>query len=140
VDELSISTVGFYAMALADYCVSKSGLLALMRSLAIMLPESAANVRINALAPWWTDTPILGSRPVDAQHIKTQPASAVARAAVSCMVETSRHGETVFVMDERFHLVDAAFKRAVVGVLPRPQEDGVDSLSKAMREMGAKSS
>ncbi|KAI0431291.1 short chain dehydrogenase [Xylaria sp. FL1042] len=94
---INSSATGLQRFRAVDYCVSKHGTIGLMRGLHSVLTVQDAPVRINALAPSWTSTGIVIDELFKQFGVYTQPASAVARAALKLMADESRRGQLIHI-------------------------------------------
>lgn len=92
-------------------------------------------IRVNAVAPTWTNSSVLpGLEDLMAKiGVEVQPASAVARAAALLMADGARHGQSIHVQQGRFKEVDEAVILPVAEAIrgpDYPSEDWV--LARAM--------
>jgi len=120
--EITSSAAGLQTFSLTDYNISKFGVMALMRSLHVVLPKAApdSGIRVNALAPSWTLSKIVPERTLQGLGNRVQPARKVGEATVHCMVDSSRSGHCIFVQDSRFWEVDEPVQAAISKILPEP--------------------
>lgn len=67
-------------------------------------------IRVNTLMPSWTSTSILPNLDAMMQGISHEPQSSltVARCATYFMVNTSRHGEAIYVSDGKYTEIEKA--------------------------------
>jgi hypothetical protein len=102
-----------------------------------MLEASQLPIRVNTLAPSWTDSNVLPSlkellRSID---VDVQPASVVARCAAYLMADSSRNGQLIHVKNGNCVEVDEAvllptFRRQINGDSPS-EDDSLQHLEKA---------
>ncbi|KAK5625598.1 hypothetical protein RRF57_001314 [Xylaria bambusicola] len=100
------SATGLHRFRGVDYTVSKHGTIGLMRGLHAALASQNVPVRINGLVPHWTASGIVQEELFKELGIYTQPASAVARAAVKLMADESRRGQLIHIDHEVCKEVD----------------------------------
>ncbi|KAI0517751.1 putative 15-hydroxyprostaglandin dehydrogenase [Xylaria bambusicola] len=91
------SATGLHRFRGVDYTVSKHGTIGLIRGLHTALAAQDIPVRINGLVPHWTASGIVQEELFKELGIYTQPASAVARAAVKLFADESRRGQLIHV-------------------------------------------
>jgi hypothetical protein len=99
-DPLTVHT-GICRYAIVDYAATKHAVLGLVRSL-YKNPLFNFNLRINAVAPNYTDTGILPPAFTAAIGDMAQPADAVARSVALLMADDKRNGECVYSEKGRF--------------------------------------
>jgi NAD(P)-dependent dehydrogenase (short-subunit alcohol dehydrogenase family) len=92
---------GICRYAVVDYAATKHAVLGLVRSL-YKNPLFNFNLRINAVAPNYTDTGILPPAFTAAIGDLAQPADAVARSVALLMADVKRDGECVYSEKGRF--------------------------------------
>ncbi|KAI1342888.1 short chain dehydrogenase [Xylariaceae sp. FL0016] len=105
---LCSSTTGLQRFRLTDYSVSKHGVVGLMRGMHSTLAVEGLSVRVNAVAPSWTETGIVPAKFLGEVGIECQPASAVARAVVVLMADESRAGHLIHIAHGRYKEIDEA--------------------------------
>lgn len=92
-------------------------------------------IRLNALAPTWTNSSVLpGMEDLMAKiGVELQPTSAVARAAALLMADTSRHGQNIHVQCGKFKEIDEAVILPVAEAIRGPDYPAEDwVLARAM--------
>ncbi|CAJ2503971.1 Uu.00g113650.m01.CDS01 [Anthostomella pinea] len=119
---LSTPKVANHNLQCAPTVTAKGGILSLGRGLVPLLAAAAGNlppIRVNTLAPTWTDSGVLPDLKGMMQRIEVelQPAAAVARAAALLMADGARHGQLVYVERGRYKEIDDA--------VLLPAEDGI---------------
>ncbi|KAF1361335.1 NAD(P)-binding protein, partial [Lizonia empirigonia] len=92
---ITASASSFARFPATDYTTSKHAVLGLMRSLTGHLHPTLP-IRINAIAPSWTDTGILSPPVLAALGDKVQSADVPARSVTVLMADKKRHGELVY--------------------------------------------
>lgn len=85
-----------------DYTVAKHGVLGLLRGLVPHTNNSQCPIRINALAPAWTDTNIISRADIEKLGDVVQSAESVARAAVLLMADSHRHGQMIHITEGKY--------------------------------------
>ena len=75
-----------------------------------LLNAAKLPLRVNTLAPSWTDSNVLPDLKValEAVEVECQPAAAVARAAALLMADGARHGHLIHVCRGRYKEIDHA--------------------------------
>ncbi|KAF9774079.1 hypothetical protein IL306_007970, partial [Fusarium sp. DS 682] len=88
----------------------KHGVLGFGRALVARLEAAQLPIRVNILAPSWTDSNILPSLKslLDEINVEVQPASVVARCAAYLMADTSRNGQLIHVQRGKYTEIDEA--------------------------------
>lgn len=101
-----------------------------------LLAAAQLPIRINTLAPSWTDSSVLPSLKalLDAINVELQPASVVARCAAFLMADSSKNGQLVHIERGKYAEIDEAVLLPTFGKIKSddyPWEDDVlDRLSK----------
>ncbi|KAJ4355162.1 hypothetical protein N0V95_003184 [Ascochyta clinopodiicola] len=133
---ITASGSSFTRFPVTVYTTTKHAVLGLMRSLTAHLHPHLP-IRINAIAPSWTDTGILGSALLEAIGENLQSADVPARSVALLMADTSRHGELVY--SERGHYMDLengekGFHHLTAKMLGLESEDDLTEL-KIMKDL-----
>ncbi|KAK9419725.1 hypothetical protein SUNI508_07211 [Seiridium unicorne] len=104
------SSTGIQRMRAVDYSTAKHGALGLGRSLTALINAAGLPIRVNTLAPAWTDSQVLPNLKVmmEAIGVAVQPASSVARGAALVMVDSSRHGNVIYIEQGKYKEIDDA--------------------------------
>ncbi|KAF2642229.1 NAD(P)-binding protein [Massarina eburnea CBS 473.64] len=104
------SSTGLHPVRAVDYSTAKSGVLGFGRSFAKLVEVAGLPIRVNTLAPSWTDTQVLPDLKtlLSAVSQSFQPTSVVARAAAYLLVNKSRHGDVIFVCDGKYTEIEKA--------------------------------
>ena len=128
-----------------DYTTSKHGVFGLVRAMTVNLYPNIP-IRINGLAPAWTDTNIIPRRLIDALGDQVQSADVVARSAVLLMADETRHGEMIFSDRGKFWDVENGDNGLIVSLrraldIPeQPEEPWIVKLREARAEVAKKMS
>ncbi|KAI9039698.1 NAD(P)-binding protein [Aspergillus affinis] len=123
---LSASGASFRNFCAADYATAKHGVLGLMRGL-VEDTISLGGVRVNAVAPSWTDTGMVPRAFLERVGARVQDAEVVARAVAGLFGDEPRHGELVYIWDGRFFEINSSeggMLDAVQGMLPEMMSEG----------------
>ncbi|KAI0175364.1 hypothetical protein BJ166DRAFT_172828 [Pestalotiopsis sp. NC0098] len=104
------SSTGIQRMRAVDYSTAKHGSLGLGRSMTALISAAGLPIRVNTLAPSWTDSQVLPNLQglMDAIKVELQPAEAVARGAGLLMVDKSRHGHVIYIERGQYKEIDEA--------------------------------
>ncbi|KAI7784997.1 short chain dehydrogenase [Diaporthe eres] len=129
------SVMGIQRCRAADYATAKAAVHGFARGLHPIIAAYKLPIRINAVAPTWTNSSVLpGLEDIMAKiGVEVQPASAVARAAALLMADAGRHGQSIHVQCGRFKEIDEAVILPVAEAIrgpDYPSEDWV--LARAM--------
>lgn len=109
---LIASASSFQRFRAVDYTTAKHGVLGLMRGLAPILgpngtAEGVQNIRINAIAPSWTNTGIVpGAVLEQVAGIVVQQPVAVARSVACLFADEKRHGQLIYSVAGRFSEIE----------------------------------
>ncbi|KAH8753023.1 short-chain dehydrogenase [Diaporthe sp. PMI_573] len=129
------SVMGIQRCRAADYATAKAAVHGFARGLHPIIAAYKLPIRLNAVAPTWTNSSVLpGLEDIMAKiGVEVQPASAVARAAALLMADGSRHGQSIHVQCGKFKEIDEAVILPVAEAIrgpDYPSEDWV--LARAM--------
>ncbi|KAF7553710.1 hypothetical protein G7Z17_g3461 [Cylindrodendrum hubeiense] len=104
------SSTALQRLRAVDYATAKHGVLGFGRGLVPALQAANLPIRVNLLAPAWTDSSVLPNLKamLDSIGVEVQPASVVARAAAFLMVDTSRNGHVVYIQRGRYTEIEEA--------------------------------
>ncbi|KAB8346270.1 hypothetical protein FH972_023314 [Carpinus fangiana] len=91
----------------SEYTASKHGVLGFMRSLHDQLTRAALPVRVNTLAPAFTDTAIISAAQVRAWGMAVQSAEVVARSAVYLMANEACNQQLIYSNDGKYFEIEA---------------------------------
>ncbi|KUI59717.1 putative oxidoreductase YkvO [Cytospora mali] len=131
------STMGIQRCRAVDYATAKHAVTGFARGLHPILVDMKLPIRINTLAPTWTETAVLpGLKETMAKiGVEVQSATSVARAAVMLMANTDRKGELIHVQRGKYQEIDEAILLPAVDGIRKdyPAED--DVLRRALAAM-----
>ncbi|KPM35462.1 hypothetical protein AK830_g11093 [Neonectria ditissima] len=104
------SSTGLQRLRAVDYATAKHAVLGFGRGLIPVLEAMKLPIRVNILAPTWTDSSVLPDlKGLMAKiGVELQPASAVARGAVLLMADESRNGHVIHVQCSKYKEIDEA--------------------------------
>ncbi|KAF2265986.1 NAD(P)-binding protein [Lojkania enalia] len=99
---MAASASSFTRFAPSDYTTSKHGVYGLLRSLYCTLYPNMP-VRINAIAPSWTDTGIISADLIEAVGKENvQSPDVPARSVIALMADKNRHGQMIYSQNGKF--------------------------------------
>ncbi|KAM0363146.1 hypothetical protein ACHAO7_010341 [Fusarium culmorum] len=131
------SATGFQRFRAVDYGMTKHGVIGFARGLVPALEAARLSIRVNTLAPSWTDSNVLPSlkEKLRRVHVDAQPASVVARCAAYLMADQSRNGQVIHVQHGSCVEVDEAillptFRQQINGGSPT-EDDALQRLEDA---------
>ncbi|KAM0364079.1 hypothetical protein ACHAO7_010069 [Fusarium culmorum] len=134
---LTGSATGLQRFRAVDYATAKHGVIGFGRGLVPMLEAAQLPIRVNTLAPSWTDSNVLPSLKelLHSIDIEVQPALAVARCAVYLMANSSKNGHLIHIKHGKYAEVDEAvllptFRQQINGDSPS-EDDCLKSLGRA---------
>ena len=145
---LTASASSFQRFRAVDYTCAKHGVLGLMRGMAPLLGsqgkggsyEGVHNVRINAIAPSWTNTGIVPGRIIEqVAGIKVQEPLDVARSVADLFADESRHGQLIYSVEGRYsEIEEAVLLKIVESIVGETGEEAVmEKLENASQEITA---
>ncbi|KAK7414012.1 hypothetical protein QQX98_007123 [Neonectria punicea] len=102
------SSTGLQRLRAVDYATAKHAVLGFGRGLIPVLEAMKLPIRVNILAPTWTDSSVLPDlKGLMAKiGVELQPASAVARGAALLMADESRNGNVIHVQCGKYKEID----------------------------------
>ncbi|KAF2193209.1 NAD(P)-binding protein [Zopfia rhizophila CBS 207.26] len=140
---ISGSGSSFRRFSPTDYTTTKHGVTGLVRSLYGNLHPTIP-IRVNAIAPSWTDTGILSREMFAAMGDLVQPADVVARSVILLMADKNRHGEMIYSECGKFWEIEKGedglnqYASKMLGQSGEGPEEGVfRKLKKMAEEMAA---
>ncbi|KAH7169617.1 uncharacterized protein B0J16DRAFT_359209 [Fusarium flagelliforme] len=130
------SATGLQRFRAVDYATAKHGVLGFGRGLVPLLKAARVPIRVNTLAPSWTDSNVLPSLKslLSSINVDVQPASAVARCAAYLMADTSMNGQVVHVQRGRYAEVD---KAVLIPTYKKIKGDGYPSEDEVFERLAA---
>ncbi|KAF5024353.1 hypothetical protein F66182_3583 [Fusarium sp. NRRL 66182] len=107
---ISGSTTGLQRVRAVDYATAKHGVIGFGRGLIPLLDAAQLPIRVNTLAPSWTDSSVLPSLRslLESINVEIQPASVVARCTAYLMADTSRNGQLIHIQRNKCTEIDQA--------------------------------
>lgn len=98
---LTASASSFQTFSGGDYVVAKHGVLGVMRSLYNSFqqagqPGQALPLRINCIAPSWTDTGVVPGAILKIAGVSFQNTEVVAKSVLSLMADDTKHGHLLY--------------------------------------------
>lgn len=126
-----------------DTATAKAAVHGFARGLHPIIAAYNLPIRLNAVAPTWTNSSVLpGLEAIMAKiGVEVQPASAVARAAALLMADSARHGQSIHVQCGKFKEIDEAVILPVAEAIrgpDYPSEDWVLARAMEILAEGAK--
>lgn len=113
-----------------DYTVTKHGVLGIIRGVGNLMGET---VRLNAIAPSWTDTAMVPTEFVRSWGGLIQSAEAVAKGVVLLFADGTRHQEVIYSWGGRYREVNKA-EGGLLSVAGKLLENGVNE-ERVMQEL-----
>lgn len=102
---ISCSASSMQTFSASDYTIAKHGALGIIRGLSNTL---RGKIRLNAIAPSWTETAIVPSDFMKSIGIFPQSPEVVARSAVMLFADTTRHGDLIYSWDGKYREINNA--------------------------------
>jgi len=85
------------------------------------------NIRVNCLAPSWTDTNIISAELLrDALHVEAQSPTVVAYSAGLLAVDQSRNGQTIYSIGGKYREIDQGCLRENQRLMTIGEPDGAE--------------
>ena len=119
---VTASASSYQRFIASDYATAKHGVLGLMRSLVDQLQP--LGIRVNAIAPSWTDTRIVPREALAGVGVKTQSAEVVARSVAVLAVDEARHGQTIYSSGGVYREVEGPVLKATREILQEEVDEG----------------
>lgn len=119
---VTASASSYQRFIASDYATAKHGVLGLMRSLVDQLPPN--RIRINAIAPSWTDTRIVPTASLAKVGVAVQSTEVVARSVAVLAVDEDRHGETIYSSGGIYKEIDGPVLQATKEILDEEVDEG----------------
>jgi NAD(P)-dependent dehydrogenase (short-subunit alcohol dehydrogenase family) len=119
---VTASASSYQKFIASDYATAKHGVLGLMRSLVDQLPS--VKVRINAIAPSWTDTRIVPKEALEKIGVKVQSTEVVAKSVAVLAVDEKRHGETIYSSAGVYKEIEGPVLKATSEILNEEVDEG----------------
>lgn len=132
------SSSSFQPMCSPDYTTSKHGVLGFMRSMRSSLQVAGIPIRINTIAPSWTETALFPREMITAAGGIMQTAAEVAPSAALLMADQSRTGQCIYSEDGRFWEIEEALLLPAAHAVRIPGTQTLDeTLIKAIKVIEA---
>ncbi|RGP74455.1 short-chain dehydrogenase [Fusarium longipes] len=114
---ISGSTTGLQRVRAVDYSSAKHGVIGFGRGLVPLLDAAKLPIRVNTLAPSWTESSVLPELKMllGAINVELQPASVVSRCTAFLMADESRNGQLVHSERGKFKEIDEALYLPLFG-------------------------
>ncbi|CAF3605877.1 hypothetical protein SNK03_002101 [Fusarium graminearum] len=127
---ISGSTTGLQRVRAVDYSTAKHGVIGWGRGLVPLLDAAKLPIRVNTLAPSWTESSVLPELKMllNAINVELQPASVVSRCAAFLMADESKNGQLVHIERGKYAEIDEAILLPAFGKIKSddyPFEDDV---------------
>ncbi|KAJ5115236.1 hypothetical protein NUU61_000995 [Penicillium alfredii] len=123
---VTASASSFQIFSIGDYTVSKHGVVGLLRG---MVSQLEGEIRINAVAPSWTDSAMIPKPILESLGVTAQPAEAVARSVLFLFVDRARHGDVIYSWEGKYREVNNSgdgFLAHAASILPNSKnEEGI---------------
>ncbi|KAF2816905.1 putative oxidoreductase,short chain dehydrogenase [Mytilinidion resinicola] len=123
------SASSYQGFSVVDYCTAKHGVLGLTRSVTAHLPPTL-NIRINCLAPDWTDTSLVRGVDFHLLGVPVQNSKAVALSAALCMADGTRKGQVIYSREGRYTELESGYRPWLV------KQTGGDTMFEFEEAMG----
>lgn len=102
---VTASTASFQNFTAGDYTITKHGVLGLLRGIQSQLE---GKVRLNAVAPSWTDTGMVPRDFIESLGVGVQGPEVVARSVALLFGDQNRHNEVIYSWDGKYLEVNKA--------------------------------
>ncbi|TDZ24508.1 Short-chain dehydrogenase/reductase ATR7 [Colletotrichum orbiculare MAFF 240422] len=131
------STTGLQRLRALDYSTAKHAVLGFGRGLVPLLGSANLPIRVNTLAPTWTDSGVLPDlKGLMAKiGVELQPAEVVARGAALLMADASRNGQLIHVQLGKYKEIDDAVLLPAFESIKGPDYPGEDEVFKRLQEL-----
>ncbi|KAL4915778.1 hypothetical protein BDW62DRAFT_120358 [Aspergillus aurantiobrunneus] len=134
---VTASASSFQDFGAADYTVAKHGVLGILRGLFSDLQQAdlgsldparrRKKVRLNAIAPSWTETGIVPKDVLVSMAVEVQAPEVVARSVVKLFNDATRHGELIYSRGGRYceiNRCEGGLLDGVTKIIPSVSEEG----------------
>ncbi|KAF7712965.1 Short-chain dehydrogenase/reductase (SDR) family protein [Penicillium ucsense] len=92
---LAGSASSYQTFTAGDYTIAKHGVVGMVRGLMVKM-ENEGEVRLNAIAPSWTDTGMIPAQAIRDLGVPVQSAATVAKSVALLFADENRHGEVIY--------------------------------------------
>ncbi|KAI8627599.1 putative 15-hydroxyprostaglandin dehydrogenase [Xylariaceae sp. FL1651] len=136
---ITSSVAGLQRFRAVDYAVAKHGTVGLLRCMHRVFEMQDVPIRINAVAPSWTDTGMVPETLLGPLGISTQSPTTVARVAAMLMADETRRGHLIHVDHGRYKEIDeAVMLPAYLSIVPQDTIDEDESMGRIAAAAGAR--
>ncbi|KAE9570150.1 Short-chain dehydrogenase/reductase ATR7 [Colletotrichum fructicola] len=131
------STTGLQRLRAVDYSTAKHAVLGFGRGLFSLLGAASLPIRVNTLAPTWTDSSVLPDLKglMKKIGVELQPAEAVARGAALLMADASRNGQVIHVQLGKYKEIDESVLLPAFESIKGPDYPGEDEVFRRLQEV-----
>jgi NAD(P)-dependent dehydrogenase (short-subunit alcohol dehydrogenase family) len=119
---VTASASSYQKFIASDYATAKHGVLGLMRSLVDQL--SPHLIRINAIAPSWTDTRLVPKAALASIGVPVQSTEVVAKSVAILAVDEKRHGQTIYSSNGVYKETEEPILKATKEILDEEIDEG----------------
>ncbi|KAK5146480.1 hypothetical protein LTR32_001938 [Rachicladosporium monterosium] len=121
---------------IADYTTAKHGVLGFMRGMVPNLERSGVPLRINALAPGWTETGMVPKGVIEAAGQATQSPDVVARSVALLMADEAYQGKLIYSNQGKYWEIEDAMLKTVVDIMGANDDAVMDKVMKMAAQHG----
>ncbi|KAF9880072.1 hypothetical protein CkaCkLH20_02026 [Colletotrichum karsti] len=131
------STTGLQRLRAVDYSTAKHAVLGFGRGLIPLLDAAKIPIRVNTLAPTWTDSSVLPDLKglMKKIGVEVQPAEAVAKGAAFLMADTTRNGQVIHVQLGKYKEIDETVLLPAFESIKGPDYPGEDEVFRRLTEV-----
>ncbi|KAF6797602.1 short-chain dehydrogenase [Colletotrichum musicola] len=135
------STTGMQRLRAVDYTTAKHAVLGFGRGLIPLIESAGLPIRVNILAPTWTDSNVLPNlrAAMDAIGVEIQSPESVARAAAFLMADSTRNGNVIHVQLGRYKEIDESVLLPAYESIKGPDYPGEDEVLRRLQALMAAS-
>ncbi|KAK0265055.1 hypothetical protein LTR29_003443 [Friedmanniomyces endolithicus] len=133
---LTASASSIQRFRIADYTTAKHGVLGFMRGMVPNLERSGLPLRINALAPGWTETGMVPKGVIEAAGQATQSPDVVARSVALLMADESYQGKLIYSNEGKYWEIEDAMLKTVVDIMGANDDAVMDKVMKMAAQHG----
>ncbi|KAI1078157.1 hypothetical protein F5B20DRAFT_245157 [Whalleya microplaca] len=133
------STCGLQRLRAVDYATAKHAVIGFGRGLVPMLESQKVPVRVNILAPSWTDSQVLPNlkQLMESINVEVQPALAVARGAALLMADETRRGNLLHVACGKYKEIDDSVLLPAFETIKGPDYPWEDEVLQRVEQLAA---
>ncbi|KAK1087842.1 hypothetical protein LTR48_002203 [Friedmanniomyces endolithicus] len=130
------TTSSIQRFRIADYTTAKHGVLGFMRGMVPNLERSGVPLRINALAPGWTETGMVPKGVIEAAGQATQSPDVVARSVALLMADEAYQGKLIYSNQGKYWEIEDAMLKTVVDIMGANDDAVMDKVMKMAAQHG----